>query len=292
MRPIGTIRPALHGTFELVFGDYEKGMRMTAQVTGLLVLLGFLGLLCIIAWQQVKWARSCRAGAEKMYREMAAMYRGAHEYRVASEGDVPGLELSGYHQAREFLLGRSFRYLGSFENITATAVHPEYRTLVDAYASDDGSVGVGSYRIQDIQTLEFSTILKDGRSLVTTNAHLDTLTPPPSVSKCILPRNTLPQDLLSRHLARFGALRDAEPSLELVRLTSLDDVLAICRRNSRVASEHRQSLGLLNEAEMLNFATRRDQEATARRIWRHFHTLVARDEDVAEQGVGADEPQL
>jgi hypothetical protein len=221
-----------------------------------------------------RWRRSYRAGAAKMYREMTEMYRGEHEYRIASEGDFPGLELSGYKQVEQFLRGEGFRHLGSFENLTVTRIHPEHRTRLDSYASTDGPIGLTTFRLVDRQIVNFGSVLQNDRLVITTNADLDTLIPPPTVNKCTLPSDTSIEELLSRHRQRVEALHREDPTLQFLTIATLDEVIALSKRQSRIASAHRQSLGYLTRAEMLSFATRLDQERGAKAIWEEFRRLV------------------
>jgi hypothetical protein len=248
--------------------------------------IGLVAVISIMIRHHLRWLRNCRTSAERLYRAMAEMYSGEHEYRVASHSDIPTLDISGYEQSLEFLRGRGFTRLGTFENATASRAFPENRTLVDAYVNRDGTVGAGSYRIQDIQMLEFCSIFDDGRALTTSNAELDTWTPPPTIIKCIFPRDTKPEELLSRHLTRLIRFQTEERSAGIHKVTSLDDVLEISRRHSRIVSELRQSLGLMTEDEMLSLTERMDQKQTARRIWRCFHGIVERERRAAEHDSG------
>jgi hypothetical protein len=240
-----------------------------------------LGIVVVIAalvfWIQLKWRRACRAGAEKIYRNLRALYAGEHRYRVADEADFPGLDLSGYRAVADVLTAQGFHYQGAIENLSVSSVYPENRTFTACYRSPDGAFGAGTYRVQGMQIVDFIAELSDGRYLATTNAALDKLTPPPQVLKRVLPLETPPDQILAAHRDRMASLRAAEPAATFVTASSLDEVIALSKRFSRVAADHRRSVGLLTEAEMMAMATSPEQAPTVQRVWVEFQALRDRD---------------
>jgi hypothetical protein len=241
---------------------------------GLAVGAGLLLLTVpVVLWQQHKWRAGCKAGAEKLFREMSEMYQGEHTYRLVSAADYPSMEVAGYRQVGAELTSRGFRHLGSYENVTVSRVHPDHRTFMDGYVRDDGLVDVSTFRLLDMQTVDVGSYLEDGRFLVTTNASADKLTPPPFVMKETFPKNTSVEFLLARHSERMAALSTSEPRARFISVQNFDDALDLSRRCTRLVSQFRQEIGLITEEEMVGLAERRDQEATARLIWREIQRL-------------------
>lgn len=251
-------------------------------MVGSFLLLLVAAVVGLVAWQQHKWRRGCRAGAARIYGEMSAIFAGPHDYRVVSETDFPGLELSGYREVGAFLRERGFERLGSIENLTVTAVHPGQRTLIEVYASADRSFGAVTYRVADRQIVDFGTALENGHFVVTTNADLDKLRPPHMVDRATLSVGTPVEEILAKHLERHAALSERDPNVRFVRAATVEQAIAMSERHSRIVSEYRQSVGLLTEEEMLGFATRPDEEHTARAMWTEFRRLWERDH-VSEQ---------
>jgi hypothetical protein len=244
----------------------------------LLSVLFLVFLVAAIAFAVVRhraqWRSKCRAAAEKIHGEMTAMYRGEQEFRIAQETDFPGLDLTGYGEAREFLTASGFTYLGAIENLTITAVHPANRTFMAAYANEAGDITAFFYQMQHVRVQDFSTWLQGDRLLLTTNAEADKLTPAPSANRETLPHDTPPTTLLARHLERVQDLDAAEPGI-IQPVSSLETVLDAARRYSGTIAEYRRSIGYLTEAEMLRLAAP-GQEATARLVFQHFRELVER----------------
>jgi hypothetical protein len=232
-----------------------------------------VAIVITVARQWAQRKRKCQAAAEKIHGEMTAMYRSEHSFRIVRETAFPGLDLTGYREAREFLTSRGFVSLGAIENLTVTAVYPENRTFMAAYANAAGDVGAYFYEIRKVRVLDFSTWLEGDRLLLTTSGDADKLTPPPSVNREALPADTSFATLLARHLERLEALRATERAA-IRSLASMDEVLEACRRHSRLVGEHRRSVGFLTEAEMLRFAAP-GQGYAARRVFKHFHEIVA-----------------
>lgn len=223
--------------------------------------------------QRARWRAQCRAAAEKIHGEMAAMYGGEQQFRAVRQEDFPGIDLARYHEAREFLTAHGFNPLGSIENVTMTQVYPANRTFMAAYVDEPGTTCAYFYQVQGIHVQDFSSALEDGRFLLTTNATIDKLTPAPSVSRETLPATATQAQLLARHQERVAALRAAEPRAAWRTVHTMDEVLDACRGYSRVVGAHRRSFGLLAEDEILRLAAP-GQEPTARLVFQHFRELV------------------
>jgi hypothetical protein len=243
----------------------------------LFILVSGAGIALTVAWQRARWKSQCRAAARKIHMEMAALYCGEARFRVVRETDFPNLDLTGYREARTLLTGRGFSFLGAIENLTLTAVYPENRTFMAAYADERGTTCAFFYQVQQVRVHDFSTGLGGDRVLLTNNAEADRLTPAPSVSRETLPHDTPPEMILARHLERLASLRAAEPAVAPRSVTSLDDVLDSCGRFSRLVADHRRSVGLLTEAEMLRLSAP-GQEPTARQVFEYFRERVEHEE--------------
>lgn len=249
--------------------------------------VALVGLIAFRIWVRSLVRRSCREGAERIYRELAAMFDGEHIFKVVERTDYPELSEDLYTRTEAFLAGRGLAYVGSLEDLTVTQANPSLRTRIDCFASADGHVGGVTYRIHDYQVLEFCTVYESGAFLTTTNAEVDKLEPPPILHRETLRRSTEPLDLLQRHLdrvaetqrpgggARIGVPVDAanQTPPRIVPQHTLDDLLALGRRSTLIASQHRRALGYLTPEELNRMAADPGQEAVARILWQEFEKV-------------------
>ncbi len=240
----------------------------------LLALLCLLAIAATIAWQRHRWHAQCRAAAAKIHGELAALYGGEQRLRVASEADFPGFDLTAHRQMREALGPLGFRHLGCLENVTVGEVYPQNRSPMDVYADETGSIAACFYRIPQAAVLDLGTTFVDGRQLLTNTAESDKLTPPPTTARESLPGDSKPEAVLARHRQRLEERLRAEPTLATVPARSLEDVLEHCRRYAHDAGEHRRSLGLITEAELLRL-TAPGQEPTTRLVFKYFRERMS-----------------
>jgi hypothetical protein len=231
-----------------------------------------LAVLLRIA-RRIFWKAACRAGAAKIHRELTALFRGEHEHVCSSRASFPGVDWSGYDAVRDALTERGFRYVGAYENLTVSRVYPQNRALVEAYAEADGSAIAGTYGMQGSQIVDFGSETTDGRLILTTNATLDKMAPPPDIDRVILAADASIDDLRAAHHGRVAAAIQNEATLRFRRIVDIDDVMDSCRRVMGIVARHRRSLGLLTEAEILAMSTQ-GQEATAREVWKELRRLV------------------
>lgn len=222
--------------------------------------------------QRILRRTACRAGAEKIYRDLNAMFAGEHQHRPGQREAFPDLDWPGYDAVRHALESLGFRALGAFEDVTVSEVHPENRTLIESYVSSDGMTGAGTYCIQGHQICDFATECEDGRFILTTNANLDKLTPPPTVDRCSLPEDTPVGVMFAKHRDRVTAARSTGTNHLSIQKT-LDDAMDASRRYSRITSQYRQSVGLITEAELLALTDGPGQESAARVVWKEFRRL-------------------
>lgn len=245
-------------------------MAQLAAVLGGLAALLVAVSLAHWGWQHVRYHRDCRRAGEKIYRETADLYRGAHDYRVAPEQEWPVAAAAEHRRMRDSISATGIRYLGSFENLTVSRVYPQHRTLCDSYRDAEATTCIVAYQLDGRWTFECSSEAADGRLLVTSNAALDKLAAPPGVLKSVLPADTAPEQVFRHHHEWLSALHATEPQLSFLETKTLDAVLQGCQRHSRRLSEHRQALGLMTEAEFLAAVEDPDKLSMARRIWREF----------------------
>ena len=203
------------------------------------------------------------------------MYAGEHEFAIVSPADYPAIDGSRYAAVASELAGAGFRRVGTIEDATVSAVYPHNRTYVESHVSADGEISASTYWVAGRQIVDLATVLGDGRVLVTTNADIDKMTPPPSVRRDGMPAATAPAALLARHRERLAALRSPDRPLRIVRSDTLDDVIVQARQVSRLMAEYRQSIGLLTESELMAMIAP-GQEATGKRVWREFTALTGR----------------
>jgi hypothetical protein len=213
--------------------------------------------------------KACRAGAQKIHASLLASFQCEHEYRAATRDEFPGMDWSGYDDLRDVLDARGMTLLGGIEDVTESRANPEMRTLIEMHVGFQGTVSVATYRVQGMQIVDVISELTDGRMLLTTNAEINKLTPPPNTRRETLPASTRAEALLDLHLERLHELRKREPGAPFVIIGAIEDVLDAARRSSRTTSEHRRSIGWLTREELLALSGA-GQEAMTELVWVEF----------------------
>lgn len=246
---------------------------------GLIILLALSAAAMLYGLARIALWRACRNGARKIHRELTAMFGGEHEFRIVPEDEARAGQSQEATELRGQLRAAGFRPLGWIEDLTVTAVYPRLRTFIEVHASADGRICATTYRTAGLRLFDLGTRLAGDRFIVTTNAEVNKLKPPPSTDRETLPYTTSFADLHARHLARLEERRPGPSAVRPCR--NLSDVLAASRLYSRQASEHRRSLGYLSEAELLEMGAGAQREEVARRIWREFRRLQATDRRAA-----------
>lgn len=238
-----------------------------------IAILALVGIVVVLHLLKSGLRRSaCRAGAESIYRDLSVLFQGEHTHRHAKRADFPDFDdWSRYDLVRQQLESRGFRSLGGFEDVTVSDLHPENRTLIESYVDADGTTCASTYEIQGHHICDFVTECEDGRFLLTTNANLDKLTPPPTVDRATFPEETSVTVMHAKHGERVSAGRSRGTRFNSVK--TMDDLMDGARRYSRISAEFRQSLGLLTESELLSLTTDPGQKPAARIVWKEFRKL-------------------
>jgi hypothetical protein len=107
--------------------------------------------------------------------------------------------------------------------------------------------------------------------VITSNAEMNRLQPPPSTEREVHAQGTSFEVLHGRHLERL-AERGLDPS-RVVACRSMDDVLAGSRLYSVQASAHRRAIGYLSRQELLEMGARVQREEVASLVWEEFCRL-------------------
>jgi hypothetical protein len=250
---------------------------MSSILLGLVVLL-VLVLLAMVA-MNAKFRRDCRAGAEKIHREMVGVFSREHDHRMLAPADQPAIPREGYERIASELAARGFRVLGAFEDITVSTVYPANRTYMESHVSEDGATTATTYFVPQIgkQVVDVATAFEDGRMVAVTSAEMDTLRPPPWMLRETTPLDTELSVLVARHQTRLAEFREKWPDVAPRAVRSLEDVVRWSADYSRRTGEFRRSMGWLTEAEMMSFARNPGERFTAEHIWKEFQALVARE---------------
>jgi hypothetical protein len=250
---------------------------MSSILLGLAVLFALM-LLAMVA-MNAKFRRDCRAGAEKIHREMVGVFSREHEHRILAPSDQPGIPREGYERIGALLAARGFRALGAFEDVTVSAVYPGNRTYMESHVAEDGATTATTYFVPQIgkQVVDVATAFEDGRMVAVTSAEMDTLRPPPWMLRETMPIDTELAALMARHQVRLAEFREKWPDVAPKPVRSLEDVVRWSADYSRRTGEFRRSIGWITEAEMMSFAKNPGEQFTAQHIWTEFEAIVARE---------------
>lgn len=226
------------------------------------------------AWFLGRVRAACRDGAVKLRHELEATFRGEHSFAVVRKDEVPDLDETTYQALEARLFAAGFQYLGSLEDQTVSEISPHHRTRADCYANGDGSIGASIFLMGGHAILEFSSRLDDGRFLVTTNAEVNKLTPPPRVLRVDRAEGTNPDELLALHGERLRTLLSQDPALRVFPYRRMDDTIETARELSRIGAEYRQSIGYLTEDELHRMAKGGGQAMIARVLWEEYRKVA------------------
>jgi hypothetical protein len=219
----------------------------------------------------------------KLDSDLSEVNRAEHEFRILTAGELPPLDRSDYDALHRDLSAQGFRHLGFLEDLTLSRVYPEERTYVAMYVSADHRVTAATWRLSNGQSLEFETVMLDGRALITSNAQPDKLAPPPGVDKLVLAAGTAPEILLTRHGERLAAFQRRDPEAGILRIDDVNAFLASVKRYSRAAVAHRRSVGLVTLDEMVSLAANDRERRSARVIWKEIQRRWSTDRQRSER---------
>lgn len=193
---------------------------------------------------------ACRAGAEKILRDVTLMFDDEHVYRPSRPDDFPELDPSGYEAVRSFAATNRFRSVGALEDLTVSQANPEHRTRIDGYVSEDGAIGMAAYTLKGIHVVDLTSTFPGQRFLVTTNAEANKFSAPPTIERETLPASTTATELLARHRARLAEHLAQKPGMPVVPFQGFEDMLKTAREMTGAISIHRRSIGYLTEDEL------------------------------------------
>lgn len=229
-----------------------------------------------IGWVRGRSRVACRAGAQEIYRDLTNMFSGEHEFRVLAAGETLDVDEAPYRRAQAFLSGQGFNFLGSLEDVTVSRAKPAHRTRIDCFSGDAGEIGAVVYSLGGHDVMDLGTVLDGPRFLITTNAEVDQLTPPPAFDKRTVPAATPPGSMLTLHRDRLAAMRRKNLALEVLAQRNLEDFCVASRASSRMVSDYRREIGFLTQDELTALAGLAGRSGIAKTVWREF--VEIRDE--------------
>jgi hypothetical protein len=222
----------------------------------------------------------CRKSAAKIYRELAAVFTGEHEFRVVPADEAArqpaareenGPKAAGELELQAALGAAGFRLLGWIEDLTTRAVYPHLSAITECHASADGRTCATIMRTAGLLVFELGTRLPGDRFVMTSNAEMNRLQPPPSTDREILSYGTSFETLHTRHLQRL-AERGADPA-HVIPCRELADAIASFRLYSIQASAYRRTIGYLTREELLELGAGVQREAVVSLVWEEFCRL-------------------
>jgi len=242
-----------------------------------LIIIGVVIIVLFVAVQVVKRKivrGICRYGAAKIYRQLRGVYGGAHHFKEADRAEFEDeVELGRYDEVRASVLEHDGCELGAIENLTVSEADPDHRTLLEVYKLADGLACVSTYQLEDQQFVDVVSETNDGKFIVTTNAVLDKLTPPPEVSKRVLDEDTPVADLFSAHMLGLHELEESGELGAVISFDSLGDVIDSQKRFTEHASKYRQSIGFLTESEIFAMVEDEDGSKAGKMLWAEFQNV-------------------
>ncbi|MEZ4648052.1 MAG: hypothetical protein R3E97_04555 [Candidatus Eisenbacteria bacterium] len=244
------------------------------------VVLGITGFIAIQVLKRKLVRAICRVGAAKVYRQLRGVFGGEHVFRVTTRAEFEELDYASYDSVRQVLESRGYRQLGAVEDVTVSESDPDRRTLIELYVDGSATRCVASYQVEGGQISDVLSVLQDGRHLLTTNAELDRLGPPPFVDRQCFPGGTPIATLVSAHEERVEEAGGAASGLEPV--SSLDDSIALMRRYTKQVSEYRKSIGYLTKSELQAMVSDPGEEAAANIVWAEFQRISVMADSDAE----------
>ena len=194
-----------------------------------------------------------------------------HEYQLVDAADFGYLDLGYYSRTAAALRANGFELLADIEDITLSRVHPQPRTFVRCLVSGDGATGTGICHVKPkgwgtvarllgvipaAKGVDLGTELSNGCFICTSNSvAAKNMTLPAQVMTEYLPCDTSVSRLLEIHRQRLEDYLQQNPTVQIVPVHTLQDMISSQNRQTAIKSAYYKSiLGGLPEEEMADLA--------------------------------------
>ncbi|HEX8524094.1 MAG TPA: hypothetical protein VF669_17705 [Tepidisphaeraceae bacterium] len=222
-----------------------------------LVAVGLVGLV-IVTFLSRRSGPSPRSLAEQILAQQKSLFNAPHDFQPASAADFSDLDKTFYDHTQRALEAHGFRFLDDVENTTISQALPAFRTFIRTMIGDDDATAARILQMRpsgsagaDHRIIELTTEFSDFTFLITTTGALplDSATVD-GITRHMLPPDTAPDQLLTRHREHLSAALAKNPSLTVVRCLTLDDVLKSSRHAHAVRAVHRKRTGYVTEDDL------------------------------------------
>ena len=230
-----------------------------------------------LLWLAVWWltrnvATDPKDAADDIIRMQKALYSEPHEFRIVQPSEFRDVDHDFYDRIQKyFQQEQQFRHVADIEDVTATKEFPKMRTFLRVMLGDSGATQLACYHLKmrgyfrllqiigvlpkNVKTIDLETEMSDGSFIVTANAEgVDTTGAVPRVARFLHPRDTPPADLLKMHREQVQQACIREPSLQPVRVNTLEDVIASQHRLQAIKNAHKASMGYMDAKELRQIA--------------------------------------
>jgi hypothetical protein len=165
-------------------------------------------------------------------------------FRETRLGEFPKLDHEFYRETTSFFENRGFRSLGDIEDAEHNRKNPSLRTCLRILSDKDGDIrvivhhvgtsGLSKYLdavVPNLKYVSLETEFMDGSVMSTTN---DFFSNPRRNVDLLVKAEAGAEELLDLHVDRIKEYRDANPSVEVWKASSLGEVLEGFRRVAKM----------------------------------------------------------
>jgi hypothetical protein len=221
--------------------------------------------------------KTINSAAQRIVDQQKALYAGPHTYAPALLDQFPDADRSFYDSILTWATSKGFAHLGDIEDVT-TSTACGRRTLTRAFRIDDGSITASVWHlhaqtnagVKDFKTVNFRTEFSDQQFLLTSTAQAGGKLPQtPGITTRRYSPDTLPDQLLELHRAAMQEEMAKDPSLSIVPIQTIEQLIQSYQRSEKLASDHRKSIGYMSGADLERFVGRsltNNEQALAKRM--------------------------
>lgn len=242
-------------------------------------------------------SKSEKEAARSIVAIMREQFSAPHTMVSADESEFGHLDLGAYARFQAEMEAARFQALGDAEilEVSNSPTTLFARTMVRIMLSADGCVYAGYYQLKPriwrrlkmlfrgllnlrfiaapknflggmatLHCVEFETEFSDGRQLVTSNAQAASLVSgPPSIESTYFSYDTPGSFLLEYHLRRLAEVAASATPLHPVVMGSLEDVLAMQKRQNMQKVAHRTAVQWVTQGELRGMAKGQVEQSEA-----------------------------
>ncbi|MGM9483322.1 hypothetical protein ACS5PN_19150 [Roseateles sp. NT4] len=236
---------------------------------------------------------SVKEAAQAIVAMMRAQFSAPHTMVLADESQFRHLDLAAYARFQAEMEASGFRAVGDVEilEISNSPTTLIARTFIRNMLSADGEVLAQYYQLrpriwrrlklllrgllnlrfvaaprnfyESLATRHcagFETEFADGRQLVTSNAQAaSVLSGPPAIENAYFPYGTPVPQLLTSHRGRISSIAAGEAPTRPSAMRSMEDILAMQRRQSMLKVAHRSAVQWVTQGELRQMAQGQDE---------------------------------